>query len=441
MPPNGPYLLLLTLGAVGLLLVLILVVRLHAFLALILSAMALGLGAGMPPGKVLASVQSGFGEALGFIAIVVGLGAMIGRFLEHAGGGRALADWLLSKFGRERAVWAVLIAAFLVGLPIFFEVGFIILVPLVWNLARESKRSLLYYGMALMAPLTITHALVPPHPAPSAACQLLGADLGRVILYGAALSMPMAIISGIVYGAWISKRIFLPVPAMATDRQEQVAGEQKNPPPVPLVVLILLLPVLLIFAATIWGGPALSFLGHPFTALTVTALAAMLVFGLARGLDRKAISKMATDSLEPIGTLLVIMGGGGAFKQVIVDSGVGPYAAKLLAASSISPLLVVYLMAGMMRIVQGSATVAIITAAGIAAPMVKGIPGYRPEMIVLALCCGGTMLSHVNDAGFWMVNQYLGMTVPQTLRSWTALKLIASVTGFSIVLLAQWLIG
>jgi H+/gluconate symporter-like permease len=170
-------------------------------------------------------------------------------------------------------------------------------------------------------------------------------------------------------------------------------------------------------------------------------LAAMLCFGVGRGLDGKAISKMATDSLEPVGTLLVIMGGGGAFKQVIVDSGVGPYAGKLLAESNISPLLVVYLMAGVMRIVQGSATVAIITAAGIAAPIVKGIPGYRPEMIVLALCCGGTLLSHVNDAGFWIVNQYLGMTVPQTLRSWTALKILASITGFSIVLLAQWLIG
>ena len=439
-PTNGPYLLLLTLGSVALLLVLILVVRLHAFLALLLSAMALGLGAGMPPAKVLASVQAGFGEALGFIAIVVGLGAMIGRFLEHAGGGRALADWLLLKFGRERAVWAVLISAFLVGLPIFFEVGFIILVPLVWNLARESKRSLLYYGMALMAPLTITHALVPPHPAPSAACQLLGADLGRVILYGAALSLPMAIVSGILYGGWISRRIFVPLPAMAMDRQAYAPGEEKSPPPVPLVVLILLLPVLLIFAATLVGGPFFGFLGHPFTALTVAALAAMLCFGFARGLDRKGISKMATDALEPIGTLLVIMGGGGAFKQVIVDSGVGPYAAKLLADSTISPLLVVYLMAALMRVVQGSATVAIITAAGIAAPMVKGIPGYRPEMIVLALCCGGTFLSHVNDAGFWMVNQYLGMTVPQTLKSWTMLKIIASITGFTIVLLAQWLI-
>ena len=439
MPPNGPYLLALTLGCVALLLILILVVRLHAFLALILSAMALGLGAGMPPAKVLSSIQAGFGEALGFIAIVVGLGAMIGRFLEHAGGGRALADWLLSKFGRDRAAWAVLVAAFLVGLPIFFEVGFIILVPLIWNLARESKRSLLFYGMALMAPLTFTHALVPPHPAPSAACQMFGADLGRVILYGAAVSLPMSVVAGILYGGWIGRRIFLPVPAMA---QTNAEPEKKvKPPSVPTVVLILLLPVILIFASTIFGGRVFAFLGHPFSALTVTTLAAILCFGAARGMDRKTISKMATDSLEPIGTLLVIMGAGGAFKQVIVDSGVGPYGAKLLAASAISPLLVVYLMAGLMRVVQGSATVAIITAAGIAAPMVKGIPGYKPEMIVLALCCGGTLLSHVNDAGFWMVNQYLGMTVPQTLRSWTALKIIGSLTGFAIVLLAQWLIG
>src|SRR6266550_8601428 len=193
MPENGAFLILLTLGSLSLLLFLILVVKLHAFLALLLSSMAMGLGAGMPPDKVLKSIQTGFGDALGFIAVVVGLGAMIGRFLEHSGGGRALADWLLAKFGRERAVWAVLTAAFLVGLPIFFEVGFIILVPLVWNLARESKRSLLYYGLPTACALTVLHSMVPPHPAPAAAAQLLGADLGRTILYGVVVSIPMVL--------------------------------------------------------------------------------------------------------------------------------------------------------------------------------------------------------------------------------------------------------
>jgi len=403
--------------------------------------MELGLAAAMGPQKTLTPMQAGFGDALGFIAVVVGLGAMIGRFLETSGGGRALADWLLLKFGRDRAVWAVLTAAFLVGLPIFFEVGFIILVPLVWNLARESKRSLLYYGLPMAAALTVTHSLVPPHPAPAAAAQLLGADLGRTILYGAAASVPMAIMGGIVYGGWLSKRLFIPVPAMAV--REPEPGTQPAPPPVPLVILVLILPVLFIFAATVssmTGSPGqnvLGFFGHPFAALLITTLLAIVVFGFQRGMDRTQVARMATESLAPIGTLLVIMGGGGAFKQVIVDSGVGPYAGKLLATSSISPLIVAYIVAAAMRAAQGSATVAIITAAGIVAPLVKSIPGYTPEMIVLALWCGGTCLSHVNDAGFWMVNEYFGMTVPQTLRSWTAMKVITSLSGIGLVLAAQ----
>jgi gluconate transporter len=445
MPANGPYLVALTLAAIALLLFLILSVRLHAFLALMISSMALGLAAGMGPQKVLKSIQFGFGDALGFIAVVVGLGAMIGRFLEYSGGGRALADWLLLKFGRDRAVWAVLTAAFLVGLPIFFEVGFIILVPLVWNLARESKRSLLYYGLPMCAALTVPHSMVPPHPAPAAAAQLLGADLGRTILYGAAVSIPMAIIGGIVYGGWISKRIFVPVPAIAIPETE--SAKPISAPPVPLVILILVMPVMFIFAATISGmtnSPGqnvLGFFGHPFAALLVTTLIAMLFFGFRRGLDRSQVARMATESLAPVGTLLVIMGAGGAFKQVIVDSGVGPYAGKLLVSSSISPLIVAYIVAAAMRAAQGSATVAIITAAGIVAPLVKSIPGYTPEMIVLALCCGGTCLSHVNDAGFWLVNQYFGMTVPQTLRSWTVMKVITSLTGIGVVLAAQAIFG
>ncbi len=440
MPVAGPGLLVLTVVSIGLLLFLILVVKLHAFLALLLSAMALGLTAGMAPVAVWKSLQSGFGEALGFIAVVVGLGAMIGRFIEHSGGGRALADWLLDKFGRDRAAWALLVAAFLVGLPIFFEVGFIILAPVIWSLGRESKRSLLFYGMPVIAALSATHSLVPPHPAPAAAAQLLGADLGKIILYGIALSIPMAILGGLVYGPWIAKRIFVPVPAMAGTEEP---ARTKSAPPVGLVALILVLPVLLILGASIVGASnlpgkgAASFFGHPFTALIIATLAAMIAFGATRGLDRNQISRLTVDACAPIGTLLLIMGGGGAFKQVIVDSGAGLYAGKLLAASSVSPLVVAYLVAASMRVAQGSATVAIITAAGIIAPLVKQVPGYRPEMIVLAVCCGGTILSHVNDAGFWLVNEYFGMAVPQTLKSWTTMKVIMSLFGFALVLAAQ----
>src|SRR5690349_15472394 len=215
MPVNGPYLVVVTLATLALLLILILAVKLHAFLSLLLSSMAMGLAAGMAPDKVLKSIQAGFGDALGFIAVVIGLGAMIGRFLEYSGGGRALADWLLLKFGKERAAWAILVAAFLVGLPIFFEVGFIILVPLVWNLTRETKRSLLFYGLPMAAALTMTHSLVPPHPAPAAASQLMGGDLSKTILFGVLLSIPMTISAGIVYGQWIARRVYVPLPEIA----------------------------------------------------------------------------------------------------------------------------------------------------------------------------------------------------------------------------------
>jgi len=444
MAPHGMYLIVLTVAAIALLLILILGVKLHAFLALIISAMALGLAAGMPPEKVLKSIQSGFGDALGFIAVVVGLGAMIGRFLEHSGGGRALADWLLERFGKERAAWALLIAAFLVGLPIFFEVGVVILAPLAWNLARETKRSLLFYALPMLCALTVVHSLVPPHPAPAAASQLLGGDLGRTILYGVACSIPMTIVAGIGYSKWIAKRMFIPEPQISLASKQ--ASEGKTPPPIPVVVMLLLLPVVLIFGATLaslrnvpFKGAAV-FLGHPFTALTITALVAMYCFGFRRGMTRAAAGRMATESLAPMGALLCIMGGGGAFKQIIVDSGAGPYLGNALIHSSISPLLVVYLVAVAMRIAQGSATVAIITAAGIVAPIVKGIPGYTPDILIIALCCGGTAFSHVNDSGFWMVNQYFGLTVPQTLKSWTAMKVVSSLVGISTVFLAHWLL-
>jgi len=441
MPANGPYLVFITLTSLALLLILILWVKLHAFLSLLLSSMFMGLAVGMAPDKILKSIQTGFGESLGFIAVVLGLGAMIGRFLEYSGGGRALADWLLLKFGKERAAWAMLVAAFLVGLPIFFEVGFIILVPLVWNLTRETKRSLLFYGLPMAAALTMTHSLVPPHPAPAAASQLMGADLALTIMYGVLLSIPMTIVAGMIYGQWIARRIHVGLPEFAATH---AAVEQAvHAPPVPMVILLLVMPVLLTFGATMASlrdipfKPVAVFLGHPYTALAITTLVALYFFGFRRGLSREKILKLATDSLLPIGGLMCIIGGGGALKQIIVDSGVGPFLGKQLMTSSISPLIVVWMLALAMRLAQGSATVAIITAAGIAAPLVKGIPGYSPNELVLALCAGGSACSQVSDSGFWMVSQYFGLSVPVAIKTWSAMKLVASVVGLLIVLAAH----
>jgi gluconate transporter len=441
MPANGNYLVILTAATLALLLTLILAAKLHAFIALLISAMFMGLAAGMAPEKVLKSIQNGFGEALGFIAVVIGLGAMIGRFLEYSGGGRALADWLLLKFGKDHAAWAVLVASFLVGLPIFFEVGFIILVPVVWNLTRESKRSLLVYGLPMAAALTVNHALVPPHPAPAAASQLLGGDLAKTIVYGVLLSIPMTVMAGMVYGQWIARRIHVGLPEIAMT--QTTAPESEGAPPVPIVILLLILPVLLTFGATMASlrdipfKSVAVFLGHPYTALLVTTLVMMYCFGTRRGLSREKMQKLATDSLIPVGSLILIIGGGGALKQVIVDTGVGSYLGKILMTSAISPLVVVWLISLCMRLAQGSATVAIITAAGIAAPLVKNLPGYSPNELVLALCCGGSAFSHMSDSGFWIVSQYFGLSVPECLKSWTAMKTVAAILGLFIVLAAH----
>jgi H+/gluconate symporter-like permease len=268
---------------------------------------------------------------------------------------------------------------------------------------------------------------------------LLGADLGLSILYGVAVSVPMAIVGGILYGGWIAKRMKIAVPEIS-EAAPKTDTSQGRPPSLAVVVLLLLLPVLLILGGTVANlykvpfAAAATFFGHPFSALTITALIAIYWFGLHRGVTRENAGKMAAQSLAPMGALLCIMGGGGAFKQVIVDCGVGQYAGHLLMTSAISPLLVAWVIAAAMRIAQGSATVAIITAAGIVAPIVKGIPGYSPNMIMLALCCGGSGFSQVSDSGFWLVNQYFGMTVAQTFKSWTAMKVIESVVGLGIVL-------
>ena len=263
------------------------------------------------------------------------------------------------------------------------------------------------------------------------------------MFYGLLVSIPVGIFGGMYYGRWIANRIYVGVPDIAEHTQRH---DPRNAPSVPMVILLLLLPILLIIGATIANlhnvpfRSAAIFLGHPFTALAITALVAIYFFGIRRGVTSEGAMKLAGESLAPMGALLCIMGAGGAYKQIIVDTGVGAYAGKMLATSSISPLIVGFIIASVLRLAQGSATVAIITAAGIVAPIVKDIPGYRPDMIVLAICCGGSGFSHVSDSGFWLVNQYFGMTVAETLKSWTAMKVISSFLALGIVMLLQALL-
>ena len=346
MIPEGPILLWLTAATVGLLLVLILAGKMHAFLALIISAIALGISVGMEPMAVISSVKTGMGDTLGGITIILVLGGMIGRFLEHSGGGRVLAEWFLEKFGDRYSAWAVLVVSFLIGLPIFFDVAFIIVVPIIWNLAKKSKKSMLYYGLPMGAAMGVVHGLVPPHPPPAAAAAAIGADMGQVVVWGILVSIPMTIVSGMMWGTWISKKIYVPVPEIADQMAAQGTDEKDTgpPPTVGTVLFVLILPLALIFGGTLTGvldlpGKAfIQFIGDPVTALFIGTFGAALFLGFRRGINRESISKIMDQSLGPIASILVIVGAGGALKQVITDCGVGPYAANLLASTGISPL-------------------------------------------------------------------------------------------------------
>ncbi|HRR34318.1 MAG TPA: gluconate:H+ symporter, partial [Kiritimatiellia bacterium] len=376
-----------------------------------------------------------------------GLGAMFGQLLEVSGGAERLTLSLLRVFGRERATWAMALAGFLVAIPVFFDVGFIILVPLVYTLARETRRSLLLYGIPLLAGLAATHAFVPPTPGPIAVAQLVGADLGRVILWGCLIGLPCTILAGPLFGAWIACRIRAEVPAyMAGDQKSAVRAD--GLPSFGMVFGILLLPLVLILINTATGamltGPEYAtlrrvcgFIGHPFFALLAATLVAFTALGTCRGLSREKVNEIATSSLAPAGLIILVTGAGGVFKQVLVDSGAGKALAEAMAGVGVHPVWAAFLIALLVRAVAGSATVAMLTAGGIVAPLLEGAP-VEPALIVVAIAAGATAVSHVNDSGFWLVNRYFGLSAKDTLKSWTVMESIIGMTGATLAWLLSY---
>jgi Gnt-I system low-affinity gluconate transporter len=436
-------------GAVAVLLVLIIKLKQQPFVSLLLVSMATALAAGMPPETVMASIEKGMGGTLGFIAVVVGLGAMFGQLLEASGGAERLTLSLLRVFGKKRAPWAMTLAGFLVAIPVFFDVGFIILVPLVYSLARETKKSLLLYGIPLLAGLAVTHAFVPPTPGPIAVAQLVGADLGRVILAGTLIGLPCAVIAGPLFGAWIAKRIPAEVPSYM-EGEQPAAPANRDLPGFGLVFGILMLPLVLILintaTAAIWTGGehaqllrVCAFIGHPFFALLAATLIAFTALGTCRGLSRKQVSDIATSALAPAGLIILVTGAGGVFKQVLLDSGAGKALAETLAGTGLHPVWAAFLIALLVRAVAGSATVAMLTAGGIVAPLLAESP-VEPALIVIAIAAGATAVSHVNDSGFWLVNRYFGLSVKDTLKSWTVMESLIGVTGATLAWLASLII-
>lgn len=441
----------LVISAVALLLFMVLKLKLSAFIALLLTSVYVGIVAGMPLTNITKAIQDGMAGTLGFVATVVGLGAIFGQMLESSGGAESLARYLIKKFGTDRASWAMVITGFVVAIPVFLDVAFIILVPIIYALARDTKRSLLYYGIPLLAGLAVTHSFVPPTPGPIAVTEILGAQMGWVILFGIILGFPIAIIAGPVWGKYISKKIFLEPPAEYNQLQNKDYDE-KNLPPFGMIAIIIAIPLFLILLNTFTGlavskdilpksvlTDVLEFIGHPFSALIIATLIAIYFLCIKRGMGKQKILDLSTKALGPAGIIILITGAGGVLKQILVDSGMGKMMAESMAGSALPPILLAWILAAVVRVTQGSATVAMITAAGIIAPVLEEFALNDPQraLVVLAIASGATLLSHVNDSGFWLVGKYLGMNEKQTLQSWTVMETIIAFCGLAFTLLAS----
>jgi Gnt-I system low-affinity gluconate transporter len=389
------------------------------------------------------------GGTLGFVAVVVGLGAMFGQLLEVSGGAERLARTMVRKFGDDKVQWALGLTGFIVSIPVFLDVAIVILVPILYRLARDSGKPLLYYGIPLVAGGAVTHAFIPPTPGPIAVADLLGADLGWVILYGVICGLPAMVLAGPVWGSYISRRITKGVPDYVELGE---IDESRELPSFGEVLAIILTPLLLILVSTTSGimldegNPLRSFLvfiGHPYAALLIATLLAMFLLGSRRGYDREEIQNIVNKALEPAGIIILVTGAGGVFKQVLIDSGVGQVLGDMMSASGLPYLVLAFVISALIRVAQGSATVAMVTAAGLIGPILEqnNVEGSQLALATIAIAAGGTILSHVNDSGFWLVNRFFGLTEKETLQSWTVATTIVSLVGFVMVLLLGAMVG
>lgn len=439
-----------TLLGIALLLFLIIRFKINAFISLMIASMATGIAAGMPAASIIESIQNGMGGTLGFVATVVGLGAIFGQLLEHSGGAEAVAQKMLRRFGTKNASWAMMITGFFVAIPVFFDVAFIILIPLIYALGSDTGKSLLYYGIPLLTGLAVTHAFIPPTPGPIAVADIIGADLGWVILFGFIVGLPAAIVAGPIFGQFIGKRIHVPVPEYIEAEFEALPdSDSTSLPPFWLLISIISVPLFLILGNTVTDAlvnqgtlesglfsNVMLFIGHPFIALTIAVLIALYWLGVKRGTAMDQLSKISMEALKPAGVIILITGAGGVFKQVLIDSGVGDMLAVSMQDMGLPIILLAWLVAAAVRVTQGSATVAMITAAGIVSPVLSGFGFSEPykALIVLVIAAGATTFSHVNDSGFWLVNRYFGMNEKDTLKSWSVMTTIISVSGLLLCL-------
>ncbi|MGF9966936.1 gluconate permease GntP [Bacillus rhizoplanae] len=441
----------LVIVAIGILALLLLIMRfkLNTFISLIIVSFGVALALGMPPEKIVKTIEAGLGGTLGHLALVFGLGAMLGKLLSDSGGAQRIAMTLVNKFGKKNIQWAVVTASFIIGIALFFEVGLVLLIPIVFAISRELKVSILYLGIPMAAALSVTHGFLPPHPGPTAIAGELHANIGEVLLYGFMIAVPTVILAGPVFTK-IAKKL-VPEAFNKTGNIKSL-GEQKvfkleDTPSFGISVFTALLPVILMAIATIitllqktMGFKdnsllaAIQFIGNADTAMLISLLVAIYTMGLARNIPIKNVMESCTTAISNIGMMLLIIGGGGAFKQVLIDGGVGNYVAELFKGTSLSPILLAWIIAAILRISLGSATVASLTTVGLVIPML-GHSDVNLSLVVLATGAGSLIASHVNDAGFWMFKEYFGLSMKETFATWTLLETIISVSGLGFTLL------
>jgi len=445
--PAGSTLQLILAATIGVAVIIVLItwLKVHPFLALSIGAVGVGVGAGMAPNAAVTSFGAGFGSTMAGVGVLVGFGAMFGKLLADSGGADRIVDALVSRSSVRTLPWTMALIGGLIGLPMFFEVGLVLLIPVIILVARRSGQSLIRIAIPALAGLSVMHGLVPPHPGPLVAVTTLNANLGLTLAIGVLIAIPTVIISGPLFSKFAARWVKVPVPEMFITAADQGLEENIKRPSFIATVSGILLPVVLMLARSIADAinpgstdplnATLDFLGTPMIALGIAVIYAMIVFGRGGGMDRAAVSKSLADSLPPIAGILLIVGAGGGFKQVLIDTGIGTVIADAVNGSSVSVLLLAWVVAALVRVATGSATVATVTAAGILAPVAASLGSTDVSLMVLAIGAGSLFLSHVNDAGFWLVKEYLGTSVPQTLKTWTVMECLISVTGLAGVLL------
>ncbi len=430
-------------AVIGLIILLVLIIRfkLPAMIAILVGAVLIGLGAGMSFDQIVKAVDDGIGNTLKGIALLVGLGSMFGSILEISGGAKTLAVTMVDRFGDRKAAWALAITGLVIAIPVFFDAGLIILIPLAFSLARRTGRSTLYYSTPLLAGLAVGHAFIPPTPGPVLVATMLGVDLGWVIMIGIVCGIAAMIVAGPVWGAFCGKKYFIPPP-------EGIKPEESDKSKLPTfwtVTLIILIPLVLIILKSVAGvvdalAPArsiLNFLGEPFVALTIATLIAMVLLGYKNGYSKEELEKVMTKSLEPVGLILLVTACGGVLRYILQYSGLGEVIGHAVASASLPMVIVAFIVAALVRISVGSATVAMTMGAGIIAamPEIAGLSPLHLACITASIAGGATVCSHFNDSGFWLVKSLLGMDEKTTLKTWTVMETLVGSTGFIIALI------